>query len=117
MKTRKIRGMRDVMTSRGSGGRSVPPTREKILAEQARLEHKRAMLERELAMWSENQRQTAERLQEVLDRLEVLMEATAPVAAPETEAKASRSNRKRAARDDESDDDSSTEWHAIVLEY
>ncbi|MBP1467062.1 hypothetical protein EYB53_015210 [Candidatus Chloroploca sp. M-50] len=117
MKTRKIRGMRDVMTSRGSGGRSVPPTREKILAEQARLEHKRAMLERELAMWSENQRQTAERLQEVLDRLEVLMEATAPVPAPEAEAKALRPNRNRVARDDESDDDSLTEWHAIVLEY
>ncbi|WP_129674945.1 hypothetical protein [Candidatus Chloroploca sp. Khr17] len=117
MKTRKIRGMRDVMTSRGSGGRSVPPTREKILAEQARLEHKRAMLERELAMWSENQRQTAERLQEVLDRLEVLMEATAPVPTSETEVKASRPNRKRAAQDDESDDDFSTEWHAIVLEY
>jgi hypothetical protein len=119
MKVRRVRGMRNLVTIQGLSGRSVPKSREQIVAEQARLEHERARLERELAMWADNQRKTAERLQAVFDRLELLEQATAESSdeADDGAAATPRPKRKRAPRVEQSEDDMAGDWQAIILEY
>jgi hypothetical protein len=95
MKAQRPRGMRELMTIQSLAGRSVPDSREQIVAEQARLEHERARLTRELNMWQENARKTAGRLQTVEDRMSLLRRTIEPMLEPEP----------------------ATEWHEIVLEY
>ncbi len=115
MKPKRTRGMRELMTIQGLAGRSVPNSREQVVAEQARLEHERARLERELQMWLDNGRRTGERLAAVNERLTMLAGVcakddaetgrAAPAAAP------------RAMRRADEPVEPGTEWHEIVLEY
>jgi hypothetical protein len=112
MKAKRPRGMRDLMTIQGIAGRSVPDSREQIVAEQSRLEHERARLRRELAMWEENGRKTAGRLQAVEDRMTLLRRTLEPLLDP-APAEANRGS----ARQAEPETEPSTVWHEIVLEY
>ena len=81
MKAKRPRGMRELMTIQGLAGRTVPDSREQIMAEQARLEHERARLQRELDMWQENARKTAIRLQTDEHRIGAAFEESMPFAA------------------------------------
>ena len=112
MKTNRPRGMRDLMTIQGLAGRSVPESREQIMAEQARLEHERSRLQRELAMWMENGRKTSERLQGVEERMELLRRTLEPMLDPAPAEGAAR----RPSQPAEPEQPSAT-WHAVVLEY
>jgi hypothetical protein len=113
MKAKRPRGMRELMTIQGLAGRSVPDSREQIVAEQARLEHERARLRRELEMWQENGRKTAGRLQTVEDRMALLRRTIEPMLEPEPTAESDRP----AARSTEPEPEPSTVWHEVVLEY
>jgi hypothetical protein len=77
---KRLRGMRDLTTIQGLAGKSLPGSREQIVAEQARLEHERSRLEREQAMWQENLARTSERLAAVVERLALLGGALEPAA-------------------------------------
>jgi len=103
--------MRELMTIQGIAGRSVPDSREQIVAEQSRLEHERARLRRELEMWQGNMEKTAQRLQGVEDRMALLRRTIEPMLEPEPAAATER----RAAR--QAEPDPATEWHEVVLEY
>jgi hypothetical protein len=109
MKAKRPRGMRDLMTIQGIAGRSVPDSREQIVAEQSRLEHERARLRRELEMWQGNLDKTAGRLQGVEDRMALLRRTLEPMLDPEPDRPAPRSA--------EPEPEPSTTWHEIVLEY
>ncbi|NTU78727.1 MAG: hypothetical protein HGA45_04890 [Chloroflexales bacterium] len=112
MKPKRPRGMRELTTIQGLSGRTVPSSREQIVAEQSRLEHERARLERELLMWQENERRTNERLNAALERLAML---TAACAQSEGAPEARPAQRPAQRLADESEP--ATEWHEIVLEY
>jgi len=103
--------MRDLMTIQGIAGRSVPDSREQIVAEQARLEHERTRLRRELAMWQENERKTSDRLQGVEDRMALLRRTIEPMLDPVPERKPARE------AESEPEVDPATVWHEVVLEY
>lgn len=113
MHTRKkrLRGMRDLMTIQGLAGRTLPNSREQIVAEQARLEHERSRLEREQAMWEGNLQRTIERLNIVIERLALLGNALEP----EKEERPAAMRRNAPAHDEPALDQ--TEWHEVVLEY
>jgi hypothetical protein len=104
--------MRELMTIQGLAGRTVPDSREQIVAEQARLEHERTRLQRELAMWQENGRKTSERLHGVEERMALLRRTLEPMLEPEP-----TTNERPPARPAEPDVEPSTEWHEVVLEY
>lgn len=106
----RLRGMRHLTTIQGLSGRSLPSSREQIVAEQARLEHERARLERELAMWQENQQRTAERLGAVVERLGLLTGALEPEPPPAERARRRRPGPEQPAAEQ-------PEWNAFVLEY
>jgi hypothetical protein len=99
--------MRDLMTIQGIAGKSVPESREQIVAEQSRLEHERARLRRELTMWQDNVRKTDGRLQAVEDRMSLLRRTIEPLLDPEPDRSAPRS----------AEPEPSTVWHEVVLEY
>jgi hypothetical protein len=109
MKAKRPRGMRELMTIQGLAGRSVPDSREQIVAEQARLEHERARLRRELEMWQENGRKTALRLQAAEDRMALLRRTLEPLLDPEPD--------RPAPRHAEPAPEPTTLWHEVVLEY
>jgi chromosome segregation ATPase len=109
MKANRPRGMRELMTIQGIAGRKVPDSREQIVAEQARLEHERARLRRELEMWQKNADKTAGRLQALEDRMALLRRTIEPLLDPEPERPGSRNA--------ESETESTTVWHEVVLEY
>jgi chromosome segregation ATPase len=113
MKAKRPRGMRELMTIQGIAGRTVPDSREQIVAEQSRLEHERARLRRELEMWQGNLDKTAQRLQGVEDRMTLLRRAIEPMLEPEEAAEPTR----RPARAAEAEPEPTTVWHEIVLEY
>jgi len=113
MKAKRPRGMRELMTIQGLAGRSVPDSREQIVAEQARLEHERTRLRRELEMWHDNARKTAGRLQTVEDRMTLLRRTIEPL----IEADQAEEGENRPARSTEPDPEPSTTWHEVVLEY
>jgi len=106
--------MRELMTIQGLAGRTVPDSREQIMAEQSRLEHERSRLRRELAVWQENGRKTAERLRGVEERMALLRRTLEPMLEPEPEP---ATNEHRPARQVVPDVEPSTEWHEVVLEY
>jgi hypothetical protein len=68
MKTKNLRGMRDVPTIQGLRHRFLPGTREQTVAEVARLEHEKARLERELSLWLQHQDRTEKQLRQVEER-------------------------------------------------
>src|SRR5689334_12619267 len=72
MKTTSPKGMRQITTIQGLRSRSVPSSREQIMAELSRLEHEKARLEREQKIWLANQQKTGERLRATEDRIELL---------------------------------------------
>jgi chromosome segregation ATPase len=109
MKASRPRGMRELMTIQGLAGRKVPDSREQIVAEQARLEHERARLRRELEMWQENARKTGARLQSLEDRMALLRRTIEPLLDPDPE--------RPAPRNADSEPESTTVWHEVVLEY
>lgn len=111
MKAKRPRGMRELTTIKSLSGRTVPHSREQIVAEQARLEHERARLERELAMWQENERRTSERLSGVLERLGLLAGASEQAAGVPP---AAMPRRARSSGDPE---EPKQDWHEIVIEY
>lgn len=115
MKAKRPRGMRDLMTIQGLAGRSVPESREQIVAEQARLEHERSRLRRELEMWQENQRKTAGRLQAVEDRMDLLRRTIEPIIEAEQPVEPERRTARKS--EPESEAEPGTVWHEIVLEY
>jgi len=106
--------MRELMTIQGIAGRSVPDSREQIVAEQSRLEHERARLRRELEMWQENGRKTAARLQAAEDRMALLRRTLEPILNADT---AADTTERRPARQAEPEPEPSTVWHEVVLEY
>lgn len=111
MKAKRPRGMRELMTIQGIAGRSVPDSREQIVAEQARLEHERARLHRELAMWQENERKTAARLQTLEERMALLRRTIEPMLEPDLASTPERQAPRQA------EDPPQTKWHEVVLEY
>ena len=114
MKTTSPKGMRHITTLQALRGRSVPSSREQIMAELSRLEHEKARLEREQQIWIENQHKTDERLRATEDRIELLRGAFEQIA----DARAGRKTASRTSpRTHDANDDSTTEWHAVVLEY
>jgi hypothetical protein len=111
MKANRPRGMREVMTIQGLAGRTVPDSREQIMAEQARLEHERSRLQRELAMWQENARKTGERLKGVEERMALLRNTLEPMLDPRPDEGAARQTAQPAEAEPV------TAWHEVVLEY
>ena len=114
MKASRPRGMRDLMTIQGIAGRSVPDSREQIVAEQARLEHERARLRRELEMWQENGRKTAGRLHAVEERMALLRRTLEPLVDSEP---AADTNRRTRAVESEPESELATTGHEVTLEY
>jgi hypothetical protein len=109
--------MRELMTIQGLAGRSVPDSREQIVAEQARLEHERTRLRRELEMWHENARKTAGRLQTVEDRMTLLRRTIEPLIDADQAADQADEGERRPVRSAEPEPESMTTWHEVVLEY
>jgi hypothetical protein len=105
---KRVRGMRDLTTVQGLSGRTLPNSREQIVAEQSRLEHERSRLERELALWQENQQRTNERLNGVVERLALLSTALKPTDDPQPGTRREQTS---------SPHEEPINWHAIVLEY
>lgn len=115
MKPKRTRGMRELMTIQGLAGRTVPSSREQVVAEQARLEHERARLEREQQMWRDNEQRTGERLAAVNERLAML---AAVCAKDDVETgRAAAAPTARATRRGDEPAEPATAWHEIVLEY
>ena len=114
MKTNRSRGMRDVTTLQGLRSRSVPSSREQIMAELSRLEHEKARLERERGIWLENQRNTEERLSANEERIALLQAAFEQMSGGRS-ARPARAQRPAAGRP--ADDEPPTEWSTFVLEY
>ncbi len=114
MKTKHLRGMRDIPTIQGVHHHSLPGTREQTVAEIARLEHEKARLEREMGIWSDNQARTEKRIRQVEERLASLQE----ILDPQPSKAAKRRNGRRERSDgDAGDDDQSKGWDAVSLEY
>jgi len=113
MKAKRPRGMRELMTIQSLAGRTVPDSREQIVAEQARLEHERSRLRRELDMWQENARKTAGRLQTVEDRMTLLRRTIEPI----IDAEQAEETERHPARSTGPESEPSTTWHEVVLEY
>lgn len=71
--TRRVRGLRDVMSSRKVAGRSVPATRTQQLSEIAWLDRELERLRREAAIMEANFARVNGRILEVSDRREMLL--------------------------------------------
>ena len=115
MKPKSMKGMRDIPTIQGLQDRSLPKSREMIVAEVARLEHEKARLERELTMWISNQKKTEGRLQHVEERLTLLQQMQEP---PATDPPIKRAkNRRSPAEAANSSEGKAQGWQEISLEY
>jgi hypothetical protein len=114
MKTKRPKGMRDIMTVQGLGSRATPHSREQIMVELSRLEHEKARLERERAIWFGNQQKAEARLQSTEERIG-LLQATFD---EQLQAQSGQPGavRRSAALPDENDD-TAANWRAVVLEY
>ncbi len=110
MKTRSIKGIRDIPTIQGLRSRSVPDTRPQAATELARLEHEKARLERELRVWILNQKRTEGRLRRVEERLAHVQQVVVPPAA-DGGAKRARVRQSPAEKTD------AQSWREIPLEY
>jgi septal ring factor EnvC (AmiA/AmiB activator) len=120
MKTKDLRGMRDIPTIQGLRHRSLPTTREQTVAEIARLEHEKARLTRELNLWLEHQERTEKQLQQVEDRLDILHQimdettierSTKPSGRERAKARRSQTGKSNNGEEGEQ------EWQEITLEY
>jgi predicted nuclease with TOPRIM domain len=115
MKTKSVRGMRDVPTIQGLRHRSVPTTREQAVTELARLEHEKARLERELNIWASNQQKTAGRLQQVEERLALLEQMLNPPPAEDTAKRTAA--RRSSPQEADSGEGAAQGWREVSLEY
>jgi len=115
MKTKDIKGMRDIPTIQGLSRRSVPETRPQAATELARLEHEEARLQRELKMWLDNQKKTEERLQQVRERLALVQQILDLPAAGDSK-KPARVRRSPAEKADGGEGEVQG-WQEISLEY
>jgi septal ring factor EnvC (AmiA/AmiB activator) len=121
MKTKDLRGMRDIPTIQGLRHRSLPTTREQTVAEVARLEHEKVRLQRELNLWLEHQERTEKQLQQVEDRLDILHQimdqsATERSTKPSDRGRA-KGRRRSATEEADSDEGEALGWREIPLEY
>ncbi len=109
MKTKHLRGMRDIPTIQGIRNSSVPATREQAMTELTRLEHEKARLERELGMWLVNQKKTEGRLQQLQERVTLLQnvmdELPPKIRRPDT------------GSEQLEDDAGKSNWREVPLEY
>ena len=118
MKMKRPRGMRELATIQGLSGRTVPSSREQIVAEQSRLEHERARLERELKMWQDNERRTGDRLAGVHERLALLTSACEQLeGGSEPPNRGYRPGRPNRPTYEAEPTEPTTTWHEVVLEY
>jgi septal ring factor EnvC (AmiA/AmiB activator) len=115
MKTKDLRGMRDIPTIQMLRHRSLPTTREQTVAEVARLEHEKARLKRELNLWFEHQERTEKHLQQVEDRLDALHQ----IMDQSTTERSTRPAGRGRAQDRKADSGEGEErgWQEISLEY
>ncbi len=120
MKTKNVRGMRNIPTIQGLRHRSLPTTREQTVAEVARLEHEKARLKRELNLWTDHQKRTEDQLQQVEERLATLQQILDETA-DDDPTKPSGRGRARVHRSRTEKGDSgkgeSQGWQEIPLEY
>lgn len=115
MKMKSVRGMRDIPTIQGLRHRSLPTTREQVVAEVARLEHEKARLERELNLWIDHQKRTEGQLRQVEERLALLQQVMDPPAA-DGSTKHTRIRRSPAEKADSAEGETHG-WREIPLEY
>lgn len=89
--TRRVRGLRDVMSSRKVAGRAVPATRSQQLSEIAWLDRELERLRREASIMEANLQRIDARIAEVVDRREAIigvvrhdlgLDAPAPASVP-----------------------------------
>src|SRR5437660_695840 len=114
MKTTSPKGMRDITTIQRLRSHAVPSNREQIMAKLSRLEQEKARLEREQRTSIENQHTIDERLRATEDRIDLLQGAFEQM----VDVRAGRKATSRpSARTRDENDDSTTEWHTVVLEY
>lgn len=109
MKTKHLRGMRDIPTIQGIRNHSVPATREQAMTELTRLEHEKARLERELSIWLANQKKTEGRLQQLQERVTLLqnvMDELPP-----------KRHRPDTGSEQLEDDAGKSNWREVPLEY
>jgi hypothetical protein len=120
MKTKNVRGMRNIPTIQGLRHRSLPTSREQAVAEVARLEHEKARLNRELSLWSDHQKRTEGHLQQVEERLAILQEIMDQTADDDsTQPSSQRRTRVRRSRTERGDsgEGEAQGWREIPLEY
>jgi septal ring factor EnvC (AmiA/AmiB activator) len=119
MKTKNIRGMRNIPTIQGLRHRSLPTTREQTVAEMARLEHEKIRLKRELNLWLDHQKRTEGQLQQVEERLAILQEIMDQTADDDSAKPAGRRRaRTRRSRIEKADGEGEAQgWQEIPLEY
>lgn len=115
MKTKELRGMRDIPTIQGLRHRSLPGNREQTMAEIARLEHEKARLEREMRIWLGNQERTEKRIRQVGERLAALQDTLEPPAEAGAQKRAERDRRQRGSAD--ASDGQDQGWQEVPLEY
>lgn len=108
---RRVRGLRDVMSSRKIAGRSAPATRSQQLSEIAWLDREMERLNREMGILDANRMRVAARLQEVVDRREAILGAIRDDLGLLVQAPAPQPKR---ASDDEEEE---TRSEAFSLEY
>ena len=120
MKTKDLRGMRDIPTIQGLRHRSLPNTREQTVAELARLEHEKARLKRELNLWLEHQERTEKQLLQVEERLDILhqiMDQTNTEDSTKPSGRRRTQGRRSATGKANSDEGEERGWQEISLEY
>ena len=114
MKTKYLKGMRDIPTVQGVRSCSVPNTQPQAATELARLEHEKARLKRELKIWLDNQERTEKQLRYVEDRLALVKQVLIPLAADDT---AKRTAAPRSPTKEGSGKGAAQGWREVSLEY
>ena len=120
MKTKDLRGMRDIPTIQGLNKQSAPTTRAEAATELARLEHEKVRLNRELKMWIGNQERTEGRLRRVEERLTILQQILDQTADDDsTQPSSQRRTKVRRPRTERGDsgEGEAQGWREIPLEY
>lgn len=109
MKTKHLRGMRDIPTIQGIRNRSVPATREQAMTELTRLEHEKSRLERELNIWLANQKKTEDRIQQLQERVNLLQTVMGEISP--------KRRRPDPGSEQAEEDAGKSAWREVSLEY
>jgi hypothetical protein len=113
----RVRGLRDVMSSRKVAGRAVPSTRSQQLGEIAWLDRELERLQREASIMKANMARIDARIGEVIDRRDTVIDVIRHdlgLELPPEEAGAAVPPTGRSGR---SDDDAVSELNEFSLEY